>query len=87
MSKKITPMATEQAVAANLVSATLVTAASFWAMPVSTTHVTSGSIFGIGLLHRGEADWGRVGEILLSWAGTLPVAALLAAACYWLLAL
>ncbi|MBI3669209.1 MAG: inorganic phosphate transporter [Acidobacteria bacterium] len=85
LSHKITPMATREAVAANLVSAALVTVASFWALPVSTTHVTSGSIFGIGLLRRNQADWRRVREILLSWVATLPLGALLAAGFYWLL--
>lgn len=86
LSHKITPMATEEAVPANLVAAGLVTLASFWALPVSTTHVTSGSIFGIGLLRRHEADWRRVRDILLSWVATLPLGALLAAIFYALLA-
>ena len=78
MSKKITPMATPEAVGANLVSAALVLLASRLALPVSTTHVTTGSVFGIGLLRREEADWRRVRDIVLSWVATLPLAALLA---------
>jgi PiT family inorganic phosphate transporter len=85
LSHKITPMATREAVTANFVAAGLVTLASFWALPVSTTHVTSGSLFGIGILRRKEADWRRVRDILLSWVATLPLGALLAAAFYWLL--
>lgn len=85
MSMKITPMATREAVTANLVAAALVTAASGFALPVSTTHVTSGSIFGIGLLRRHEADWRRVGDIVLSWIATLPLAAALAVLFYFLL--
>lgn len=85
MSKKITPMATSEAVTANLIAASLVTVASVWALPVSTTHVTSGGIFGIGLLRRKEADWKRVRDILLAWIGTLPLGAALAAGLYWLL--
>jgi PiT family inorganic phosphate transporter len=85
MSKKITPMANREAVTANLVAASLILLASGVALPVSTTHVTSGSIFGIGLLRRHEADWGRVRDIVLSWAATLPLGAALAAAFYWLL--
>jgi PiT family inorganic phosphate transporter len=75
MSMKITPMATREAVTANLVAATLVTLASPFALPVSTTHVTSGGIFGIGLLRREEANWGKVREILLAWVATLPLGA------------
>jgi PiT family inorganic phosphate transporter len=85
MSRKITPMATPEAVSANLVAAALVTLASGLALPVSTTHVTSGGIFGIGLLRRKEADWGRVRDIILSWVATLPMGAVLAVAFYWLL--
>jgi PiT family inorganic phosphate transporter len=85
MSKKITPMTTTEAISANLVAATLVTLATPLGLPVSTTYVTSGGIFGIGLLRRGEADWNRVRQIVLSWVATLPIAALLGAAGYWLL--
>lgn len=86
MSKRITPMATDQAVTANLVAAALVTLATPLALPVSTTHVTSGGIFGIGLLRRGEADWKRVRDILLSWVATLPIGAALAVVFYRFLA-
>ena len=85
MSKQITPMAAPEAVSANLVAAMLVTLASRLALPVSTTHVTSGGLFGIGLLRRKEADWHRVRDILLAWLGTLPVGAALAVLLYRLL--
>jgi PiT family inorganic phosphate transporter len=85
MSKKITPMAAREAVTANLVAATLVTLASPFALPVSTTHVTSGGIFGIGLLRREEANWGKVREILLAWLATLPLGALSASLIFILL--
>lgn len=78
LSKRITPMASHEAVTANLVAAMLVTLASPFALPVSTTHVTSGGIFGIGLLRRGEANWAKVREILLAWVATLPLGAVLA---------
>ena len=85
MSRRITPMKSPEAISANLVAASLVTAASYFALPVSTTHVTSGAIFGIGMLHRGHADGRRVREIVLSWVATLPLGAGLAAGGYWLL--
>jgi inorganic phosphate transporter, PiT family len=86
ISKKITPMAPSEAVTANLVSAALIMLASSFALPVSATHITSGSIFGIGLLRRHEADWGKVREIVLSWIATLPLAAALGLMSYQLLA-
>jgi len=85
LSKRITPMATREAVTANLVAATLVTLASPFALPVSTTHVTSGGIFGIGLLRKEEANWTKVREILLAWVATLPLGAALAAVTFLLL--
>src|SRR5690242_160754 len=85
LSKRITPMATREAVTANLVAAALVTLASPFALPVSTTHVTSGAIFGIGLLRKKEANWGKVREILLAWVATLPLGAAMAAATFLLL--
>ena len=85
MSQKITPMARPEAVGANVVAAALVTLASCLALPVSTTHVTSGGLFGIGLLRRKEADWRRVRDIVLSWVGALPLSAALACEFYWLL--
>ena len=85
MSQKITPMATPEAISANLVAAGLVTLASHFALPVSTTHVTSGGIFGIGVLRRGQADWRQVRNILLSWVATLPMGAALAIGFYLLL--
>jgi PiT family inorganic phosphate transporter len=85
LSKRITPMVASEAVIANLVGAALVTLASPLALPVSTTHVTSGGIFGIGLLRRHEADWSKVREILLSWVATLPLGAVLASIIYKLL--
>lgn len=82
LSKEITPMAPREAVVANFVTAALVTLASPLGLPVSTTHVTSGGIFGIGLAHREKADWHRVRDIFLSWVATLPIGALLAVAIY-----
>ncbi len=82
LSKRITPMAAREAVIANLVAAALVSLASPLALPVSTTHVTSGCIFGIGLFRRHEADWGKVRDILLSWVATLPLGAVLASVIY-----
>lgn len=82
MAKGITPMSTPEALTSNLVAAVLVMMASPLGLPVSTTHVTTGGILGIGLM-RGEAtDWRKVREILLSWVATLPLGAGLAALVY-----
>lgn len=85
LSRKITPMDPIQGFSANLITALLVFAASGAGMPVSTTHVSCGSLFGIGLLRKREADWRQVLQIVLSWGITLPAAGLLGAVLYCLL--
>jgi PiT family inorganic phosphate transporter len=86
MSKKITPLTRPQGLSANLVTAALVIFASRWGMPVSTTHVACGSLFGIGLITK-QANARVVTEILLSWVVTLPVAMILGGAAYYALTL
>ena len=81
MSRKITRMNAGQGFTANLVTALLVTTASRFGLPVSTTHVSCGSLFGIGVVN-GAARWKMILSILLAWVTTLPLAALLAAAAY-----
>jgi PiT family inorganic phosphate transporter len=85
MSKKITAMNHGQGFSANLATGMLVIAASKFGLPVSTTHVSVGALFGIGVT-TGQADYRVVGNILLSWVLTLPCAALLGGSAYWLLA-
>ena len=62
----------------SVVTALLVIVASRFGMPVSTTHVSCGSLFGIGTATR-QAHWGTIGKIALAWLITLPLAALLGA--------
>ena len=83
MSRKITRMNSGQGFAANLSTGLLVIAASKFGLPVSTTHVSVGSLFGIGLCNR-QANLRVVRNILLSWVVTLPCAAALSALVYWL---
>ncbi len=84
LAKKIIPMNHGQGFTANLITGILVTTASIHGLPVSTTHVSVGSIFGIGTATK-KADTSMVSKILLSWILTLPVAAVISAAVYWLM--
>ncbi|MFH4964843.1 inorganic phosphate transporter [Gaetbulibacter sp. M235] len=84
MSKKITPMNSGQGFTANLITGLLVTTASIHGLPVSTTHVSVGSIFGIGKVTK-KADYKMIGKILLSWVLTLPLAAVITAILFKLL--
>jgi PiT family inorganic phosphate transporter len=71
---RITPMDDGQGFAANLATSLLVVGASRLGLPVSTTHVSTGGIFGIGA--AGGTLRGRAaGEIILAWLWTLPLAA------------
>lgn len=83
MSHKITGMNHGQGFSANLATGMLVTAASLFGLPVSTTHVSVGSLFGIGLTSR-QADFRVVRNILLSWLVTLPCAAVIGALVHWM---
>lgn len=83
MSHKITTISHGQGLSANLTTALLVIFASKLGLPVSTTHVSVGSLFGIGIVNH-QANYKMIGSILLSWVLTLPCAALCAAGIYGL---
>jgi inorganic phosphate transporter, PiT family len=84
MSRKISIINHGQGLTANLVTGLLVIAASRYGLPVSTTHVSVGAIFGAGLLSK-TANPRVFYQILLSWALTLPTAALVSGGAYWML--
>lgn len=73
MSRRITPISPPQGLAANLVTASLVLGASHFGAPVSTTHVSVGSLFGLGLASR-SGRWKTILRILATWITTLPLA-------------
>ena len=74
MSLRISRIDPAQGVSANLITAVLVLSASNFGLPVSTTHVSVGSIAGAGA-RAGALDWAVLRNVLLSWAATLPIAA------------
>jgi len=78
MAHGITGMNHGQGFTASLVTAALVVAASPLGLPVSTTHVSCGALFGIGAVNS-EARWRVIGQVLLAWVTTLPAAVFLAA--------
>jgi PiT family inorganic phosphate transporter len=82
MSHKITSMNHGQGFSANFATGLLVMAASLFGLPVSTTHVSVGALFGIGLTSQ-QADFRVIRNILLSWLVTLPCAAVIGALVYW----
>jgi PiT family inorganic phosphate transporter len=73
LGRRITEMNRGQGFVANFVASALVIGASLLGAPVSTTHVSTGAIFGIGLWTN-RTQWAVVGQILLAWIVTLPIA-------------
>lgn len=82
MSYRVTPIGPVPGMSANLVSAVLVGWASRWGLPVSTTHVTLGSIFGLAARESKRANWSTVRQIVAAWVVTLPLGVLLGSLFY-----
>ncbi|MEI4270499.1 inorganic phosphate transporter [Klenkia sp. LSe6-5] len=71
--------------AQTVASAVMVTTATVFAVPVSTTHITTTSIMGVGATRRLSAvRWGVAGNIVVAWVLTLPAAGTVAAGVYFL---
>jgi PiT family inorganic phosphate transporter len=57
--------------------------ATYFGIPVSTTHTITGAIIGVGAARKTAAvRWNVAGDVILAWIVTLPAAALLGAAFY-----
>jgi PiT family inorganic phosphate transporter len=84
MSNKITTMNHGQGFTANVITGLIVIGASKFGLPVSTTHVSCGSLFGIGAV-SGGAKPKTIATILLAWITTLPLAAGIGAISYQLI--
>jgi PiT family inorganic phosphate transporter len=88
LSRKVTVMPLPESLTASLTTAAFVSLASWNALPVSTTHVSTGGIIGAGIRNDPRAvQWKKVGEIVLSWVVTLPCAALISALAFALVRL
>jgi PiT family inorganic phosphate transporter len=65
--------------AAETTAATIIIGASHFGMPVSTTHVISSAIIGVGASDRFSAvRWGVAGNIVTAWVLTIPASAAVA---------
>lgn len=68
--------------AAQTVGAAVMLGTAQFGLPVSTTHVITTSIMGVGATRRLSAvRWGVARQIVAAWVLTLPAAAVVAAAC------
>ncbi|HEY7591136.1 MAG TPA: inorganic phosphate transporter [Candidatus Limnocylindrales bacterium] len=72
--------------AAETTAASIIYGASHLGMPVSTTHVISSAIMGVGASDRFSAvRWGVAGNIVTAWVLTIPASAIVAAIAYFIL--
>ncbi len=75
-------------VAADLSSAMVIFGATFIHLPVSTTHVVSSSILGVGSSHRIKGvKWTTAQRMIITWVITLPISAFIAVITYYILSL
>ncbi|MEH7301764.1 inorganic phosphate transporter [Neobacillus drentensis] len=73
-------------VAADLTGAAVIFGATAIQLPVSTTHVISSGILGVGSAHRLKGvKWDTAQRMLITWVITLPITALIAGISYFIL--
>ena len=83
MGTKIFKIETINGFAAVLNSAITIFTATFLHLPVSTTHVVSGSLLGVGSSKRVKAvNWGVARSMVMAWFVTIPLSGLVAAIAY-----
>jgi PiT family inorganic phosphate transporter len=76
---KITPA---QGFAAETAASTVLLGTAYLGFPISTTHVITTSVMGVGATERaGAVRWGLSRDILIAWLVTLPAAEAIGAAC------
>lgn len=72
--------------AADLNSSLVIATATFLHMPVSTTHVVSGSIMGVGSAKRVTAvNWSVARSMVVTWVSTIPLSGIVSAGVFLLL--
>ncbi|MER7988185.1 inorganic phosphate transporter [Streptomyces noursei] len=89
LGRRIIELDPPQGFAAETTSASVMYVASFlFHAPISTTHVITASIMGVGSTKRPRAvRWGVAKNIVMGWFITMPAAALVAALVFWLIKL
>ena len=86
MGQKVVKLDPVHGFAAETTAASIILAASHFGMPVSTTHVISTAIMGVGSSDRPNAvHWGLARSIVTAWVLTIPCTALIAAAAFMVL--
>lgn len=84
MGTRITKVTPFEGVAAESGGAITLFITEMLKIPVSTTHVITGSIIGVGATKRLSAvRWGVTINLMWAWIITIPISALMAAILYW----
>jgi len=74
--------------ASDFSSAMIIILATLLKLPVSTTHVISSSIMGVGSAKRlSSVRWTTAQQMVVAWMITLPVTALFASVTYWIVSI
>jgi PiT family inorganic phosphate transporter len=85
MGSRITRLTPVQGFAAETGGAMTLFIATYFGIPVSTTHTITGAIIGVGAARRVSAvRWNVTTSIVFAWVITMPAAALVSALFYWL---
>jgi PiT family inorganic phosphate transporter len=85
MGSKITRLTPPQGFCAETGGALTLFMATYFGIPVSTTHTITGAIVGVGASRRLSAvRWNVASSIVVAWVVTIPAAALVGALFYWL---
>jgi inorganic phosphate transporter, PiT family len=72
-----------QGASAELIAMCTILAADNYGLPVSTTHVLSSGVAGTMMANKSGLQWSTIRNIAAAWVFTLPVAALMSAALFW----
>ncbi|HEY2848010.1 MAG TPA: inorganic phosphate transporter, partial [Pyrinomonadaceae bacterium] len=83
MGTKIVKLQPVQGFCAETAGSLTLFTATYFGIPVSTTHTITGAIVGVGSAKRFSAvKWGVAGRIVWAWVLTIPAAGVIAAASY-----
>ncbi len=86
--QKITKLKPSMGFSAETAGAVTLLITAFSGIAVSTTHVISGAIMGVGATRRASAvRWGVAGNIVIAWILTIPASAIIGVVCYGIVAL
>ena len=85
MGSRITKLSQHQGFAASTGGSVMLFGASWFGIPVSTTHTITGAVIGAGVSKRASAvRWGVARNVVMAWVITIPASGAVAAFFFWL---